>query len=135
MRNLGFDDSDFGLPIAALSGGQRKLVGLAKLIVVQPSLLLLDEPDNHLDLAGKALLEAMIRSYKGAVVIVSHDRYLLDVVVDEVAELEDGRLTRYSGNYSEYAFEKQTRLRAPATSSTTSSSARWTACSRLPSAC
>ena len=110
LRNLGFEDSDFDLPITALSGGQRKLVGLAKLIVVQPSLLLLDEPDNHLDLAGKALLEDMIRSYKGAVVIVSHDRYLLDVVVDEIAELEDGRLTRYTGNYSEYAFEKQTRL-------------------------
>lgn len=110
LRSLGFDDQAFELPVEALSGGQRKLVGLAKLLITQPNLLLLDEPDNHLDLAGKALLEDMIRGYKGAVVIVSHDRYLLDVVVDEIAELEDGRLTRYTGNYSEYAFEKQTRL-------------------------
>ena len=93
-----------------LSGGQKKLVGLAKLLVIQPDVLLLDEPDNHLDLAGKAYLERFIRGYNGAVIIVSHDRYLLDLVVDEIAELEDGRLTHYPGNYSEYAFEKQTRL-------------------------
>ncbi|MBX3001496.1 MAG: ABC-F family ATP-binding cassette domain-containing protein [Caldilineaceae bacterium] len=93
-----------------LSGGQRKLLGLAKLLVRQPKLMLLDEPDNHLDMAGKALLEEVIRGYKGGVVIVSHDRYLLDVVADEIAELEDGRITVYPGNYSEFAFEKQARL-------------------------
>jgi ATP-binding cassette subfamily F protein 3 len=85
-------------------------LGLAKLFVIQPDLLLLDEPDNHLDLAGKTFLEELIRTYKGGVVIVSHDRYLLDVVADEIAELEDGRITLYPGNYSEYAFEKQSRL-------------------------
>ena len=85
-------------------------MGLAKLLVVQPKLLLLDEPDNHLDIAGKALLESVIREYKGGVVIVSHDRYLLDMVADEIAELEDGRMTVYPGNYSEYVFEKQARL-------------------------
>ena len=110
LRTLGFGDGDFALPVDTLSGGQRKLVGLVKLIVTQPDLLLLDEPDNHLDLAGKERLESLIRGYKGGVVIVSHDRYLLDVVVDEIVELEDGRLTRYTGNYSEYAFEKQMRL-------------------------
>ena len=105
LRSLGFTDTDLYLLGEALSGGQKKLVGLAKLLVTQPDLLLLDEPDNHLDLEGKAFLERFIRSYEGAVIIVSHDHYLLDLVVDEIVELEDGRLTRYPGNYSEYAFE------------------------------
>jgi ATP-binding cassette subfamily F protein 3 len=110
LLSLGFTDADLSLPVEALSGGQKKLVGLAKLLVTRPDLLLLDEPDNHLDLAGKAFLERTIRDYEGAVVIVSHDRYLLDLVVDDIIELEDGRLTIYPGNYSEYAFEKQMRL-------------------------
>ena len=107
LINLGFTEYDFDLPVDALSGGQKKLVGLAKLLIVQPGLLLLDEPDNHLDLTGKAFLEDYIRSYKGAVVIVSHDRYLLDLVAENIVELEDGELTIYQGNYSEYAYEKE----------------------------
>jgi len=110
LRGLGFDEASYGLPLAALSGGQKKLVGLAKLLIEQPELLLLDEPDNHLDLNGKAFLEKLIADYPGAVVIVSHDRYLLDIVAEEIAELEDGKLTGYVGNYSEYAFEKKQRL-------------------------
>jgi len=110
LLSLGFTEADFSLPVTALSGGQKKLVGLAKLLITEPKVLLLDEPDNHLDLAGKERLEQIIRAHKGAVVIVSHDRYLLDLVVDEIVELEDGRLTQYPGDYSEYAFEKQSRL-------------------------
>ena len=110
LRGLGFDDASFNLPMSALSGGQKKLVGLAKLLIEQPELLLLDEPDNHLDLNGKAFLEKLIADYPGAVVIVSHDRYLLDIVAEAIAELEDGALTLYVGNYSEYAFEKKQRL-------------------------
>ncbi len=110
LRGLGFSDADFQLPLSALSGGQKKLVGLAKLLIEQPELLLLDEPDNHLDLNGKQFLEKLIADYAGAVVIVSHDRYLLDIVAEEIAELEDGKLTLYVGNYSEYAFEKKQRL-------------------------
>ncbi len=110
LRRLGFSEADFHLPVDALSGGQKKLAGLAKLIVLQPDLLLLDEPDNHLDLRGKAFLEKMIDDFSGAVVIVSHDRFLLDLVVDEIVELEDGQLSVFSGSYSEYAFEKRTRL-------------------------
>lgn len=110
LLRLGFSTNELELPITALSGGQKKLVGLAKLLVSKPDLLLLDEPDNHLDMAGKEFLEDYIRSYPGGVVIVSHDRYLLDVVADEIAELEDGRLTVYPGNYSEYAAEKEARL-------------------------
>lgn len=110
LRGLGFGDEDFALPLAALSGGQKKLVGLAKLLIEQPELLLLDEPDNHLDLRGKEFLEKLIADYPGAVVIVSHDRYLLDIVAEEIAELEDGKLTLYVGNYSEYQFEKRQKL-------------------------
>ncbi len=110
LRGLGFDDASLNLPLSALSGGQKKLVGLAKLLIEQPELLLLDEPDNHLDLNGKAFLEKLIADYPGAVVIVSHDRYLLDIVAEEIVELEDGTLTHYVGNYSEYAFEKKQRL-------------------------
>jgi len=110
LVGLGFDEADMNLSVDVLSGGQKKLVGLAKLLVVQPDVLLLDEPDNHMDLEGKAFLEKFIRGYKGAVIIVSHDRYLLDLVVDEITELEDGRRTGYPGSYSEYAFEKQMRL-------------------------
>jgi ATP-binding cassette subfamily F protein 3 len=110
LQSLGFSKADLELPVEVLSGGQKKLIGLAKLLIVQPDLLLLDEPDNHLDLEGKANLEGMIRDYRGTVIIVSHDRYLLDVVVDEIVDLEDGRLTRYPGTYSEFAVEKQLRL-------------------------
>ncbi|MGE5139191.1 MAG: ABC-F family ATP-binding cassette domain-containing protein [Rudaea sp.] len=110
LRGLGFADADFGLPLSALSGGQKKLVGLAKLLIEQPDLLLLDEPDNHLDLKGKEFLERLIGDYPGAVVIVSHDRYLLDIVAEEISELEAGELKHYVGNYSEYAFEKRQRL-------------------------
>jgi ATPase subunit of ABC transporter with duplicated ATPase domains len=98
------------LATTALSGGQKKLVGLCKLLVTRPKLLLLDEPDNHLDLDAKAALEKTIVGYEGAVVIVSHDRYLLDAVVDEIADLEDGQVQVYLGNYSEYAYEKRTAL-------------------------
>lgn len=111
LAQLGFDDDQLrNLPISTLSGGQKKLVGLAKLLITQPKILLLDEPDNHLDLRGKELLERLIRSYDGGVVIISHDRYLLDLVVDEIAELALGRLTIFKGDYSEYAFEKQAGL-------------------------
>jgi ATP-binding cassette, subfamily F, member 3 len=110
LHGLGLDDAEFDLKCASLSGGQKKLVGLAKLLITQPDLLLLDEPDNHLDLEGKAFLERTINDYHGAVVIVSHDRYLLDHVVDEIAELEAGQVNVYGGSYSEYAYEKQIRL-------------------------
>jgi ATP-binding cassette, subfamily F, member 3 len=110
LTGLGFDDATLQLPLSALSGGQKKLVGLAKLLIEQPELLLLDEPDNHLDLNGKTFLEKLIADYPGAVVIVSHDRYLLDIVAEEIVELESGVLTHYVGNYSEYAFEKKQRL-------------------------
>lgn len=110
LQKLGFNESQFSQPIHELSGGQKKLVGLARLMVMNPDLLLLDEPDNHLDLEGKAYLEAFLLQHKGAVILVSHDRYLLDLVVDEIVEMEAGQLTHYPGEYSTYMFEKQARL-------------------------
>ena len=109
LSHLGFLPGDLSLPIEALSGGQKKLVALARLVAQSPDLLLLDEPDNHLDLEAKRKLEAFIRNYSGAVVIVSHDRYLLDETVTQIAELEDGRLTAYPGNYTAYATERALR--------------------------
>ena len=110
LHTLGFREADFDLPVRALSGGQKKLLGLARLLVGEPNLLLLDEPDNHLDLDGKAYLEQLINAFPGTVVIVSHDRYLLDETVHLIAEVEDRRLTVYEGNYSAYAVAKQLRL-------------------------
>ncbi|MEK9165004.1 MAG: ATP-binding cassette domain-containing protein, partial [Chloroflexota bacterium] len=110
LRGLGLSELDFDKPVGALSGGQKKLAGLARLLMARPTALLLDEADNHLDLAGKAFLEKLIVGYPGAVVIISHDRYLLDAVVTHIAELEDGRLTAFSGDYSEFIFDKETRL-------------------------
>ncbi|MEA3309807.1 MAG: ABC-F family ATP-binding cassette domain-containing protein [Chloroflexota bacterium] len=110
LQTVGFDECAWGLSVATLSGGERKMVGLAKLLVTQPELLLLDEPDNHLDLAGKARLEAFIRDYAGSIVIVSHDRYLLDEVATQIAAVERGRLTCYPGNYSAYSTTRQLKL-------------------------
>jgi ATP-binding cassette subfamily F protein 3 len=110
LAALGFVESEYELPVPALSGGQKKLVGLAKLLVNRPDLLLLDEPDNHLDLEGKAYLERFINAYPGTVICVSHDRYLLDEIADQIAEVEDQRFTIYPGNYSAYSVEKQLRL-------------------------
>lgn len=110
LQTVGFADADFDLPTTVLSGGQKKMLGLARLLAIQCDLLLLDEPDNHLDLAGKAHLERFIHTFDGAIIIVSHDRYLLDETVDQIAEVEGHRLTLYLGNYSAYATEKQLRL-------------------------
>jgi len=110
LTGLGLAEQDFDKPIGQLSGGQKKLVGLACLLLAIPEVLLLDEPDNHLDLDGKAFLERLIGEYPGTVVIVSHDRYLLDAVVTQIVEIEDGRLTTFSGDYSMYMIDKAERL-------------------------
>ena len=107
LTHLGFTTADHDLPSESLSGGQKKLVALVRLMVEQPDVLLLDEPDNHLDLDAKQRLESLVRAYSGAVVIVSHDRYLLDECIHQIAELENGKLTIYVGNYSAYAIERE----------------------------
>jgi ATP-binding cassette, subfamily F, member 3 len=110
LRGLGLPEPDFEKPIRALSGGQKKLIGLARLLLARPSVLLLDEPDNHLDMPGKAYLEKLIVDYPGAVVIISHDRYILDAIATHIAEIEDGKITTFIGNYTEYIVDKEERL-------------------------
>ncbi len=109
LTRLGMGENQWGTSTKLLSGGQKKLVMLAKLLVQAPKLLLLDEPDNHLDLESKQYLERIIRSYKGCVVIISHDRYLLDEVATHIADLENGRITLYPGNYTAYTTERELR--------------------------
>lgn len=109
LAMLGFHEDDYARRNESLSGGQKKLVALTQLAVAAPDLLLLDEPDNHLDLNGKHQLEHFIHSYRGAVVIISHDRYLLDEVATQTVELEDGKLIVYHGNYSYYINERERR--------------------------
>ena len=109
LLGLGMPEADFAKPVGVLSGGQKKLIGLARLLLVHPDVLLLDEPDNHLDLPGKTYLENLIIDYPGAVVLVSHDRYLLDAVVTQISEIEDGRLTNFNGDYTDYILDKQER--------------------------
>jgi len=110
LLGLGLAQSELAKPLSVLSGGQKKLVGLARLLLVRPDVLLLDEPDNHLDLPGKMYLEKLIREYEGTVVIISHDRYLLDAAVTHIAELEDGKLTLFEGDYTSFITDKELRL-------------------------
>ncbi len=110
LDRLGLPPEAQGLPLAVLSGGQRKLVGLARCLIARPDLLLLDEPDHHLDLAGKELLAGTLRRFAGALMIVSHDRYLLDDTIGQIAELDGGRLTLYEGNYSSYVTQRELAL-------------------------
>ena len=112
LAHLGFAPDEFDTPCSVLSGGQKKLVALARLVASAPPLLLLDEPDNHLDLEAKRRLERVLHAYHGAVIIVSHDRYLLDEIASEIAELTGGALTIFPGNYSAYQTERElARLR------------------------
>src|SRR5215204_6261930 len=111
LRSLGLGDGDIYRPMSELSGGQRKLAVLASCLVRRPDVLLLDEPEAHLDAGRRELLEAIVRTFDGAVVIVSHDRYLLDETVVEIAELEDGRITSWPGNYSAYTVARELKLK------------------------
>jgi ATP-binding cassette, subfamily F, member 3 len=111
LRSLGLGDGDMERPMRNLSGGQRKLAVLASCLVQRPDVLLLDEPEAHLDAGRREMLEAIVRGFDGAVVIVSHDRYLLDETVGEIAELEDGAITLWSGNYSAYSVARELKLK------------------------
>ncbi len=110
LNGLGFAASELTQQVGVLSGGEKKLVNLARILIEMPDLLLLDEPDNHLDLQAKAWLEQYIRNYPGTVLIISHDRHLLDRAVKQIFELEDGSIIAYAGNYSFYYEERLRRL-------------------------
>jgi ATP-binding cassette, subfamily F, member 3 len=111
LRSLGLGDGDIYRPMRDLSSGQRKLVVLASCLARRPDVLLLDEPEAHLDAGRRELLEAIVRTFDGAVVIVSHDRYLLDETVEEIAELEDGRITSWPGNFSAYTVARELKFK------------------------
>ena len=110
LAGLGLPEARWDTPVGRLSGGEKKLVGLARLLVDEPDLLLLDEPDNHLDVAAKAWLEGYVRAHRGAVALISHDRYFIDRAVNRIFELEDGRIVGYPGNYTAYLAQKRDRL-------------------------
>lgn len=106
LKGLGFSEEEFGKHMQELSGGQRTRVCLGKLLVTKPDVILLDEPTNHLDINSIAWLETFLLNYKGAVVIVSHDRYFLDKVVSKVVELDRTKVSVFQGNYSDYAAKR-----------------------------
>lgn len=107
IRGLGFSEEDKERSISTLSGGQKTRVALAKLLLRKPSLIMLDEPTNHLDLRSIEWLEGFLQSYKGAVLIVAHDRFFLDRIVTKVFEIENGKLSVFTGDYSTYAARKK----------------------------
>jgi ATP-binding cassette subfamily F protein 3 len=110
LLDLGLDEADLTLATQSLSGGQRKLVALAACLEQRPDVLLLDEPEAHLDAVGRALLERLLATFDGAAVAVSHDRYLLDETVREIAELDRGRIRIWPGNYSAYTLARELEL-------------------------
>ena len=106
-RGLGFLEEEFDKKISTLSGGQKTRVALGKLLLQNPDLIILDEPTNHLDMNSIRWLENYLLNYKGAVIIVSHDRYFLDKIADKVIEVENCRVSSFTGNYSDYAIKKE----------------------------
>jgi ATP-binding cassette subfamily F protein 3 len=110
LAGLGVPEARWDQPIGQLSGGEKKHVALAALLIEEPDGILLDEPDYHLDVAGEAWLEEYVRAHRGAVALISHDRYFIDHAVNRIFELEDGTISGYAGNYSAYLVEKRERL-------------------------
>ena len=106
LKGLGFDEEDFEKKISSLSGGQKTRVALSRLLIKNPDLLILDEPINHLDLSAVIWLEGFLNNYKKAVIIVAHDRYFLDKVVDHVVDLNGMVAHTYSGNYTAFVNQK-----------------------------
>ncbi len=106
LKGLGFAEEDFSMKISTLSGGQKTRVSLGKLLLSKPNIILLDEPTNHLDITSISWLEGFLSNYPGCVIIVAHDRYFLDKIVTKVVEIDRGKVTTFTGNYSDYATKK-----------------------------
>lgn len=106
LKGLGFAEEEFSKSVSTLSGGQKTRVALGKLLLLKPNLIILDEPTNHLDIGSITWLETFLLNYRGAVVIVCHDRYFLDRVVHKVVELDRTKVSVFSGNYSDYAVKR-----------------------------
>jgi ATP-binding cassette subfamily F protein 3 len=110
LGGLGIAERLWHQPVGQMSGGERKLVALARFLALQPDVLLLDEPDNHLDVRARAWLETFLAAYPGAVGLITHDRYMIDRVANEIVEIEDGSVQTYPGNYSAFVQTKRDRL-------------------------
>ncbi len=107
LKGLGFVEDEFGRSVSTLSGGQKTRVALGKLLLLKPDLIILDEPTNHLDMSSITWLETYLLNYKGAVIIVSHDRYFLDRIANKVIEIDNTKAIVFTGNYSAYAAKKE----------------------------
>jgi len=110
LKGLGFNDEDFDKPINVLSGGQKTRVMLAKLLLEKADILLLDEPTNHLDIEAISWLEKYLKGFNGAVIIISHDRYFLDNIVNRIMLLENKNIKSYNGSYSEFMKKRKTEI-------------------------
>jgi ATP-binding cassette, subfamily F, member 3 len=110
LDGLRIPEEQWDQPLGALSGGEKKIVALAGLLAEGPDVLLLDEPDNHLDLAAKQWLESILATYDGAVATITHDRYFIDRISNRIFELADGKIVTYPGNYSTFVAEKRRHL-------------------------
>lgn len=113
LKGLGFHEEDFQKQVSTLSGGQKTRVALGRLLLSKPDIILLDEPTNHLDMDSIAWLETYLLNYPGAVFIVSHDRYFLDKVATKIVEIDNGKVSSFTGNYSAYS-EKKALIRKAA---------------------
>lgn len=107
LKGLGFAEDEFGKSVSTLSGGQKTRVALGKLLLLKPDLIILDEPTNHLDLGSITWLETYLLNYRGAVIIVSHDRFFLDRIANKVIEIDNTKASVFSGNYTAYAAAKE----------------------------
>ena len=112
LTGLGFSPEEIRLPVSALSGGQRSKIGLAKLLLSNDDLILLDEPTNHLDIESITWLEEFLKSFSGASIIISHDRFFLDQVTDHTMELENKKIYMTQGNFTRYEQLKEERMLA-----------------------
>jgi ATP-binding cassette subfamily F protein 3 len=110
LAGLGLPEGLWDQPVRQLSGGEDKMVGIAALLASEPDVLLLDEPDNHLDSRAKMWLEGYLADYRGAVGLITHDRYMIDRVANAILEIEDARIAEYPGNYSAYKEQKRKKL-------------------------
>ncbi|MCQ2548587.1 MAG: ABC-F family ATP-binding cassette domain-containing protein [Lachnospiraceae bacterium] len=107
LKGLGFIEEEFSKPMHTLSGGQKTRIALGQLLLTKPDLIILDEPTNHLDMHSIAWLENYLLNYKGAVLVVSHDRYFLDKIAGKVIEIDQGKATVFTGNYTDYSKKKE----------------------------